>query len=45
VSPASSTPTGISSPDTGRERAQAWLDKNFDWLGAESTVDIRGVYL
>ena len=30
---------------TGRDRAQAWIDKNFDNLGVDSTVDIRGVYL
>jgi NTE family protein len=30
---------------TGRDRAQAWLDQNFDSLGVDSTVDIRGAYL
>ena len=30
---------------TGRDRAQAWIDKNFDSLGVDSTVDIRGIYL
>jgi NTE family protein len=31
--------------DTGRERADAWLTRNFDRLGRESTVDIRARYL
>jgi len=30
---------------TGGERAQAWLDKNYDDLGVDSTIDIRGAYL
>jgi NTE family protein len=29
----------------GRERANAWLETNFDRLGKESTVDIREDYL
>jgi len=29
----------------GRERAQAWIDQNFDDLGSRSTVDIRAAYL
>ena len=29
----------------GRERADAWLQKNFGRLGEESTVDIRDEYL
>jgi NTE family protein len=29
----------------GRERADTWLQKNFDRLGDESTVDIRDEYL
>jgi NTE family protein len=29
----------------GRERADAWLETNFDRLGKESTVDIREKYL
>ena len=29
----------------GRERADAWLQKNFSRLGDESTVDIRDEYL
>jgi NTE family protein len=29
----------------GRERADAWIQKNFDRLGDESTVDIRDEYL
>jgi len=29
----------------GRERADTWLQKNFDRLGKESTVDIREEYL
>jgi NTE family protein len=29
----------------GRERADAWLQKNFDRLGKDSTVDIVGKYL
>jgi len=29
----------------GRERADAWLQKNFGRLGEESTVDIREEYL
>ncbi len=31
--------------DTGRERAEAWLSRNFDRLGQESTTDIRDRYL
>jgi NTE family protein len=29
----------------GRARADAWIEKNFDRLGDESTVDIRDEYL
>jgi NTE family protein len=29
----------------GRERADAWLLRNFDRLGKESTIDIREKYL
>jgi NTE family protein len=29
----------------GRERANAWLETNFDRLGKDSTVDIREDYL
>jgi NTE family protein len=29
----------------GREQAGAWLDRNFDYLGIRSTVDIRDIYL
>ncbi len=29
----------------GRERAQAWIDRHFDDLGARSTVDIQAAYL
>jgi NTE family protein len=29
----------------GRERAQAWMDRHFDDLGSQSTVDIRATYL
>lgn len=29
----------------GRERAAAWLDENFDALGARSSIDIREVFL
>jgi NTE family protein len=29
----------------GRERAEAWLETNFDKLGKESSVDIRARYL
>ena len=31
--------------ETGRERAQAWLDRNFERVGRESTTDIRDRYL
>ena len=31
--------------DTGRERAEVWLDRNFSRLGQESTIDIRDRYL
>jgi NTE family protein len=31
--------------DIGRERAEAWLQKNFDKIGIESSVDIRARYL
>lgn len=31
--------------ETGRERAQAWLDRNFERVGLESTTDIRDRYL
>jgi hypothetical protein len=30
---------------TVRDRAQTRIDKSFDNLGVDSTVDIRGVYL
>ena len=31
--------------ETGRERAEAWLDRNFERVGRESTTDIRDRYL
>jgi NTE family protein len=31
--------------DIGRERADEWLETHFDRIGAESTVDLRTVYL
>ena len=31
--------------DTGRERAEQWLDAYFDRLGVESTVDLQAVYM
>ncbi len=31
--------------EIGRERAEAWLDANFERLGKESSVDIRAKYL
>ncbi|MFO0989488.1 MAG: patatin-like phospholipase family protein [Alphaproteobacteria bacterium] len=31
--------------DSGRAHADAWIRENFDRLGKESTVDIRGTYL
>jgi NTE family protein len=31
--------------DIGRERADRWLEENFDRISVESTVDIRGRYL
>jgi NTE family protein len=31
--------------DVGRERTREWLDRNYDRLGAESTVDIRSRFL
>ncbi len=31
--------------DRGRDIAKAWLDRNFDRIGVESTVDIREKYL
>ncbi|HUN47257.1 MAG TPA: patatin-like phospholipase family protein [Stellaceae bacterium] len=31
--------------DIGRDHATAWLERNFDRLGVESTVDIREQYL
>jgi NTE family protein len=31
--------------DTGRERAEVWLGRNFSRLGQESTIDIRDRYL
>jgi NTE family protein len=31
--------------DTGRERAEHWLDAHFDCLGLESTVDLEAVYM
>ena len=31
--------------DTGRAAAQAWLERSFDLLGKESTIDIRARYL
>jgi NTE family protein len=29
----------------GRERARAWIDRHFDDLGVESTVDLWATYL
>jgi NTE family protein len=29
----------------GRERAQAWIDRHFDDLGSQSTIDIHAAYL
>jgi NTE family protein len=31
--------------DTGRRRAEQWLDAHFDCLGVESTVDLQAVYM
>ena len=31
--------------DTGRERAEQWLDAHFARIGVESTVDLQAVYL
>ncbi len=31
--------------DTGRRRAEQWLDAHFDRLGVESTVDLQAVYM
>jgi len=31
--------------DTGRERAEQWLDAHFKRLGVESTVDLQAVYM
>jgi NTE family protein len=31
--------------DTGRERAEHWLDAHFDCLGVQSTVDLEAVYM
>jgi NTE family protein len=31
--------------DTGRERAEQWLDAHFDRIGVESTVDLQAVYM
>ncbi len=31
--------------DSGRAHADAWIKENFDRLGNESTVDVRGTYL
>jgi NTE family protein len=31
--------------DTGRERAEQWLDAHFNRLGVESTVDLDAVYM
>jgi NTE family protein len=31
--------------DVGRERAEEWLDCNYDRIGAESTVDVRARFL
>jgi NTE family protein len=31
--------------DIGRDRAEAWLEANFDKIGVESSVDIRAKYL
>jgi NTE family protein len=31
--------------DTGRERAEQWLDAHFDRIGVESTVDLQSVYM
>jgi NTE family protein len=30
--------------EMGRARADKWLADNFDWLGVESTVDLRAKY-
>jgi len=31
--------------ETGRERAEQWLNAHFDRLGVESTVDLQAVYM
>jgi NTE family protein len=31
--------------DTGRERAERWLDAHFERIGIESTVDLQAVYM
>ena len=31
--------------DTGRQRAELWLDAHFDHIGVESTVDLQAVYM
>jgi len=31
--------------DTGRERAEQWLNAHFDHIGVESTVDLQAVYM
>jgi NTE family protein len=31
--------------DTGRDRADSWLDAHFDRIGVESTVDLQAVYM
>ncbi len=31
--------------DVGREAADKWIAEKFDFVGRESTIDIRGRYL
>ncbi|MDB5411237.1 MAG: Patatin, partial [Rhodospirillales bacterium] len=31
--------------DTGRERAEHWLNTHFERLGIDSTVDLQAVYM
>ena len=31
--------------DIGRATAEAWLERNFDRLGKESTIDVHATYL
>ncbi len=31
--------------DAGRQRAVEWMDKNFDHIGVDSTIDIAATYL